>query len=113
MEAGKACPRGLNVYESSPSNTQGGSPVRESRPPGSVRGVLSNEHPYRDSLPLTNASTNAQNAALYPARGGFFGLWQGDCWMNSSQWQRKKEGRASREDSLLERVTQAAEFDSF
>jgi hypothetical protein len=24
--------------------------VRESRPPGSVRGVLSNGHPYRDSL---------------------------------------------------------------
>ncbi len=23
--------------------------MRESRPPGSVRGVLSNEHPYRDS----------------------------------------------------------------
>ena len=34
----------------SPSNTQGGSPVRESRPPGSVRGVRSNAHPYRDSL---------------------------------------------------------------
>jgi hypothetical protein len=26
-----------------------GSPVRESRPPGFVRGVLSNGHPYRDS----------------------------------------------------------------
>src|SRR6266446_8913882 len=34
----------------SPSNTQGGSPVRESRTPGSVRGVLSNGHSYRDSL---------------------------------------------------------------
>jgi hypothetical protein len=32
----------------SPSNTQGGSPVRESRTPGSGAGVLSNEHPYRD-----------------------------------------------------------------
>src|ERR1700730_9307302 len=32
----------------SPSNTQGGSPVRESRPLGSVRGVLSNGHSYRD-----------------------------------------------------------------
>jgi hypothetical protein len=31
-----------------PSNTQGGSPVRESRSPGSVRGVLSNGHSYRD-----------------------------------------------------------------
>ena len=26
--------------------------MRESRTPGSVRGVLSNEHPYRDSVPL-------------------------------------------------------------
>src|ERR1700704_2256831 len=34
----------------SPSNTQGGSPVREIRPPGSVRGVLSNGHSYRDIL---------------------------------------------------------------
>src|ERR1700730_8222834 len=32
----------------SPSNTQGGSPVRESRPPGSVRGAPSNGGPYRD-----------------------------------------------------------------
>ena len=32
----------------SPSNTKGGSPVRESRPPGSVRGVPSNGHSYRD-----------------------------------------------------------------
>jgi hypothetical protein len=31
-----------------PSNTQGGSPVRELRPPGFVRGALSNECPYRD-----------------------------------------------------------------
>jgi hypothetical protein len=28
--------------------TRGGSPVRELRPPGSVRGVPSNGHPYRD-----------------------------------------------------------------
>ena len=35
--------------DASPSNTQGGSPVRESRPLGSVRGVLSNGHSYRDS----------------------------------------------------------------
>src|ERR1700680_172052 len=32
-----------------PSITQGGSPVRESRSPGSVRGVFSNGHSYRDS----------------------------------------------------------------
>src|SRR5580693_3836492 len=32
----------------SPSNTQGGSRMRESRTYGSVRGALSNERPYRD-----------------------------------------------------------------
>ena len=32
----------------SPSNTRGGSRMRESRPYGSVRGALSNERPYRD-----------------------------------------------------------------
>ena len=31
-----------------PSLTQGGSPVRKSRPPGSVRGVSGNGHPCRD-----------------------------------------------------------------
>ena len=31
-----------------PLLTRGGSPVRESRPPGSVRGVPGNRHPYRD-----------------------------------------------------------------
>jgi hypothetical protein len=30
--------------------TRGRSPVRESRTPGSVRGVLGNRHPYRDLL---------------------------------------------------------------
>ena len=38
--------RGLII--ASPSLTQGGSPVRKSRTPGSVRGVCSNAHPYRD-----------------------------------------------------------------
>jgi hypothetical protein len=32
-----------------PSFTRGGSPVRESRTPGSVRGVPGNGHPYRDT----------------------------------------------------------------
>src|SRR5271165_2234884 len=41
----------LGRANASPSNTQGGSPVRESRPPGSVRGAPSNGCPYRDSLP--------------------------------------------------------------
>ena len=31
-----------------PANTQGGSPVRELRSPGSVRGVLGNWYSYRD-----------------------------------------------------------------
>src|SRR4029077_14521787 len=39
----------LGRANASPSNTQGGSPVRESRSPGSVRGVLSNGHSYRDT----------------------------------------------------------------
>jgi hypothetical protein len=39
----------LGRAHASPSNTQGGSPVRETRTPGFARGVLSNEHPYRDS----------------------------------------------------------------
>src|ERR1700687_3060244 len=42
----------LGRANASPSNTQGGSPVRESRPPGSVRGVLSNGHSYRDKGPV-------------------------------------------------------------
>src|SRR5271165_6350945 len=38
----------LGRANASPSNTQGGSPGRESRPPGSVRGASSNGCPYRD-----------------------------------------------------------------
>src|SRR3954453_22065813 len=33
-----------------PSNTQGRSPVRELRTPGSVRGVSGNRHSYRDQV---------------------------------------------------------------
>jgi hypothetical protein len=40
--------------------------VRELRTPGSVRGVLSNEHPYRHSVPLINASCNVPVGALHP-----------------------------------------------
>ena len=46
--------------------TRGRSPVRELRPPGSVRGVLSNGHPYRDSPTLLNPSSNAQESDIYP-----------------------------------------------
>src|SRR3974377_648671 len=42
----------LGRANASPSNTQGGSPVRESRPLGSVRGVLRNGHPSRYTGPL-------------------------------------------------------------
>src|ERR1017187_10196827 len=46
------CPQVEDVFirgpsVASPLLTQGGSPVRESRTPGSVRGVPSNGHPYR------------------------------------------------------------------
>ena len=45
--------KGSTVYGSAANAciaviTQGGSPVRELRTPGSVRGVRSNAHPYRD-----------------------------------------------------------------
>ena len=36
------------IFFALPSFTQGGSPVRELRSLGSVRGVLRKEHPYRD-----------------------------------------------------------------
>ncbi len=39
----------------SPSNTQGGSRMRESRPYGSVRGAPSNGCPYRDRKPCSGA----------------------------------------------------------
>jgi hypothetical protein len=42
----------------SPLTTQGGSPVRESRTPGSVRGVLSNEHSYRDKVSHSKGIAN-------------------------------------------------------
>src|SRR3974390_94222 len=56
----------LGRANASPSNTQGGSPVRESRPLGSVRGVLRNGHPYRDNTTNPNASS-AANCAKTPA----------------------------------------------
>ena len=43
-----AHPSSLARTRASPSNTQGGSRMRESRPYGSVRGALSNARPYRD-----------------------------------------------------------------
>ena len=40
----------------SPSHTQGGSRMRESRTYGSVRGALSNERPYRDRCARNDVS---------------------------------------------------------
>ena len=53
-----------------PSLTQGGSPVRESRTLGSVRGVPGNRHPYRDprSLRPVKASKNVNVAHRMRAR---------------------------------------------
>jgi hypothetical protein len=48
----------------SPSNTQGGSTVRESRPPGSVRGVRRNAHPYRDRVSLSDPALKCLLYAL-------------------------------------------------
>ena len=53
----------LGRANASPSNTQGGSPVRETRTPGSVRGVLSNGHPYRDRN--WNGSERSKLAAFH------------------------------------------------
>src|SRR5208337_133858 len=54
--------RGLT--SASPSDIRGGSPVRESRSQGSVRGALSNGRPYRDaSVPRT--------LRLHPGRQSF------------------------------------------
>ena len=55
----------------SPSNTRGGSRMRESRPYGSVRGALSNGRPYRDrTSDLRSGGTTALHiaAASGPAR---------------------------------------------
>src|SRR5256886_15701044 len=43
--------------------TRGGSPVRELRPPGSVRGASSNGCPYRDNHLLSCIPPPAQSAA--------------------------------------------------
>jgi hypothetical protein len=43
-----ACVREAASWDSSSLTTRGGSPVRESRQPGSVRGASSNGCPYRD-----------------------------------------------------------------
>jgi hypothetical protein len=48
------------VY-ASPPNTQGGSPVRESRPPGSVRGASSDGGPYRDTAARGSGTHSASS----------------------------------------------------
>src|SRR5258708_2842637 len=47
--------------------TRGGSPVRESRPPGSVRGASSNGCPYRDRPPK-DCSTKGKRSTTGPFR---------------------------------------------
>jgi hypothetical protein len=53
--------------------------VRESRTPGSVRGVLSNEHPYRDRVPLINPPPMRRKATFTLLRPSFQAE-NGDCW---------------------------------
>ena len=47
----------------SPSNTRGGSRMRESRPYGSVRGARSNARPYRDSCARNDGFASATDLA--------------------------------------------------
>jgi hypothetical protein len=68
--------------------------------PGSVRGVLSNEHPYRDSPTLINPSANAQKGDIYPVPAP-------PCRMRTAIV--GGAGESDGEDSLLERITVAAE----
>jgi muconate cycloisomerase len=46
-----------------PSTTQGGSPVRKLRPPGSVRGVLGDRYSYRDIVPQRKKFPQPRDAA--------------------------------------------------
>ena len=61
------CIRGQT--NASPLLTQGGSPVRESRTPGSVRGVLSNGHPYRVNRPRAAFAHRAARGLMSPCAG--------------------------------------------
>src|SRR5438045_5564136 len=55
----------------SPSNTRGGSRMRESRTYGSVRGALSNERPYRDRRKCSSHMTD--NEAIDGSDGVIYG----------------------------------------
>src|SRR5262249_35034448 len=58
LSARLACHRRWSTYgKHSPSHTQGGSRMRESRTYGSVRGALSNERPYRERTVLLRLLT--------------------------------------------------------
>src|SRR4030081_3094432 len=52
----------------SPSPTQGGSRMRESRTYGSVRGALSNERPYRDRFARNDGSALRNDSETTPAQ---------------------------------------------
>src|SRR5215813_9549065 len=49
----------------SPSHTQGGSRVRESRPHGSERGAVSNDRPYRTSHRVLRLLTHLRHSAVH------------------------------------------------
>ena len=55
--------------QASPSNTQGRSRMLESGSSGSVRGVLSNEHPYREPGPLASFSAMQRHVRSWGATG--------------------------------------------
>src|SRR5712675_3229060 len=52
----------------SPSPTQGGSRMRESRTYGSVRGALSNERPYRDRFARNDGVRRSEFVSTHSAR---------------------------------------------
>jgi ABC-type uncharacterized transport system substrate-binding protein len=52
-----------------PSTTQGGSPVRKLRPPGSVRGVLGDRYSYRDRRRVVLIAAGGWLANTFPLAG--------------------------------------------
>ena len=63
ISVSQALERIRKVQNALPSNTRGGSRMRESRTYGSVRGALSNERPYR--VAFRNASIDGSEMTLW------------------------------------------------